>query len=170
MDLTDIADRGSFREACRDVAARVGQVNFSIFAAPSYAERYGLPQDIEDLREHHIVDHTTLHSLAAMKPWSEIVERCPSVVLRTNSSYASVEAVKAGYGISVFPDYVTKSSNLVAAPIDLKIVRDIWLVSHEETNKGARIRTVIDYVREQFRQDEREWFSSTVRGTPMAAG
>ena len=26
------------------VAARVGQVNFSIFAAPSYIERYGLPQ------------------------------------------------------------------------------------------------------------------------------
>ena len=53
--------------------------------------------------------------------------------------------------------------NLVAAPIDLRIVRDIWLVSHEETNKGARIRTVIDYVREQFRKDEREWFSTTPR-------
>ena len=151
------------------VAARVGQVNFSIFAAPSYIERYGLPQKLDDLREHHIVDHTTLHSLAAMKPWSEVVERSPSVVLRTNSSYAAVEAVQVGYGISVFPDYVTKSSNLVPAPIDLKIVRDIWLVSHEETNKGARIRTVIDYVREQFRQDEREWFSTTVRGIPMAA-
>ena len=48
-----------------------------------------------------------------MKPWSEVVERSSSVVLRTNSSYAAVEAVKVGYGISVFPDYVTKSSNLV---------------------------------------------------------
>ena len=37
-------------------------------------------------------------------------------------------------------------------------------MSHEETNKGARIRTVIDYVREQFRQDEREWFSASMRG------
>ena len=45
----------------------------------------------------------------------------------------------------------------------------IWLVSHEETNKGARIRTVIDYVREQFRQDEREWFSTTPRSRSMAA-
>jgi DNA-binding transcriptional LysR family regulator len=151
------------------VAARVGQVNFSIFAAPSYIERHGLPEDIDDLRDHRIVDHTTLHSLAAMKPWSEVVERSTSVVLRTNSSYAAVEAVKVGYGVSVFPDYVTKSSNLVPAPIDLKIVRDMWLVSHEETNKGVRIRTVIDYVREQFRQDEREWFSTTVRGIPMAA-
>ena len=65
------------------------------------------------------------------------------MVLRTNSSYAAMEAVTTGYGISVFPDYIAKSSNLIAAPIDLKIVRDIWLVSHEETNKGARIRTVI---------------------------
>ena len=104
-----------------------------------------------------------------MKQWSEVVEHCPTVVLRTNSSYVAIESVRVGYGISLFPDYVTKMSNLIAAPIDLKIVRDIWLVSHEETNKGARIRTVIDYVREQFRQDEREWFSATVRGTAMAA-
>ncbi len=76
-----------------------------------------------------------------------MVERSPSVVLRTNSSYAAMAAVSVGCGISVFPDYVTKMTNLMAAPIDLKIVRDIWLVSHEETNKGARIRTVIDYVR-----------------------
>jgi hypothetical protein len=48
-------------------------------------------------------------------------------------------------------------------------LRDIWLVSHEETNKGARIRTVIDYVRDQFRHDEREWFSTTPRSRSMAA-
>lgn len=165
----DLAIRFFRPTSAQLVAARVGQVNFSVFVAPSYVERYGMPKRLDDLRDHHIVDHTTLHSLAAMKPWSEVVERSPSVVLRTNSSFAALQAVEVGYGISVFPDYVTKSSNLVAAPIDLKIVRDIWLVSHEETNKGVRIRTVIDYVREQFRQDEREWFSTTIRGTPMAA-
>ncbi len=151
------------------VAARVGQFNMSIFAAPSYIEQYGLPQKLEDLREHHIVDHTVLHALPAMKPWTEVVERSLSVVLRTNSSYAAMEAVAVGYGISVFPDYVSKMSNLVAAPIDLKIVRDVWLVSHEETNKGARIRTVIDYVREQFRQDEREWFSVPANRSALVA-
>lgn len=152
------------------VAARVGQFNMSVFAAPSYVEQYGLPQTLEELREHHIVDHTVLHSLPIMKPWSEVVERSPSIVLRTNSSYAAMEAVRVGYGISVFPDYVTKMSKLVPTPIDLKIVRDIWLVSHEETNRGARIRTVIDYVRDQFRHDEREWFTlGGSRPVPAAA-
>ena len=70
-----------------------------------------------------------------------------------------MEAVKEAWGISVFPSFSTKSANLVQAPIDLGITRDIWLVSHEETNKGARIRAVIDYIREKFREDEREWFS-----------
>jgi DNA-binding transcriptional LysR family regulator len=151
------------------VAARVGQFNMSILAAPNYIEQYGLPQKLDDLREHHIVDHTTLHSLPAMKPWSEVVERSSNVVLRTNSSHSAMEAVKASWGLSIFPSYSSKTANLIEAPINLNIVRDIWLVSHEETNKGARIRAVIDYVREQFRQDEREWFSATMRHEAISA-
>jgi DNA-binding transcriptional LysR family regulator len=151
------------------VAARVGQFNMSIFASPGYIEQFGLPQELDDLREHHIVDHTTLHSLPAMKPWSEVVERSSNVVLRTNSSHSAMEAVKASWGLSIFPSYSSKTANLIEAPINLGIVRDIWLVSHEETNKGARIRAVIDYVREQFRHDEREWFSATMRHEAIAA-
>ena len=33
------------------VAARVGQFNMSIFAAPSYIEQYGMPQRLEDMRD-----------------------------------------------------------------------------------------------------------------------
>ena len=151
------------------VAARVGQFSMSIFAAPSYIEQFGMPQELEELRDHHLIDHTTLHSLPAMRPWSEIVERSPNVVLRTNSSHSAMEAVKASWGLSIFPSYSSKTANIIEAPISLGIVRDIWLVSHEETNKGARIRAVIDYIREQFRQDEREWFSLTQRGSGAAA-
>lgn len=151
------------------VAARVGQFSMSIFASPAYIEQYGLPQHIDDLRAHHIIDHTTLHNLPTMKPWSEIVERSPSVVLRTNSSHSAMEAVKAAWGLSIFPSYSSRTTNLVEVPISLNIVRDIWLVSHEETNKGARIRAVIDYIREQFRQDERDWFSPSPRSASMVA-
>lgn len=151
------------------VAARVGQFNTSIFASPGYIEQYGMPQRLDDLRDHHIVDHTTLHSLPSMKPWSEVVERSSNVVLRTNSSHSAIEAVKAGWGVSVFPSYITKVMNLIELPIDLSITRDIWLVSHEETNKGVRIRTVIDYIREKFREDEREWFSLSASRAVTAA-
>jgi DNA-binding transcriptional LysR family regulator len=151
------------------VAARVGQFSMSVFAAPAYIEQYGLPQRIEDLRDHHIVDHTTLHSLPAMKPWTEVVESNQNVVLRTNSSHAAIEAVKASWGISVFPNYSSKAVNLIEAPIDLGISRDIWLVSHEETNKGVRTRTVIDYIRDKFREDEREWFSLSNHHSTAAA-
>lgn len=151
------------------VAARVGQFAMSIFAAPAYVEQYGMPQRLDDLRSHHIVDHTTLHSLPAMKPWTEVVEHSTNVVLRTNSSHSAIEAVKAAWGISVFPSYISKTANLVEVPIELGITRDIWLVSHEETNKGARIRAVIDYIREKFRQDEREWFSLPSHGRSMVA-
>ena len=91
------------------VAARVGQFNMSIFAAPGYIEQYGLPQELDDLREHHIVDHTTLHSLPAMKPWSEVVERSPNVVLRTNSSLLGDRGREGVVGPVDLPDYVSKT-------------------------------------------------------------
>ena len=102
-----------------------------------------------------------------MKLWSEVVEHVSAVVLRTNSSYVAMEA---GRRVTAFrvPDYVTKMLEPIAALID-QDVRDIWLVSHEETNKAA-IRTVIDYVRDQFRQDEREWFSLPQTSSAVAAG
>jgi len=151
------------------VAAKVGQFSMSVFAAPSYVEQRGMPQSLDDMRDHHIVDHTTLHALQAMKPWTEVVEHSANVVLRTNSSHAAMEAVKEAWGMSVFPSYASRSANIIDAPIDLGIVRDIWLVSHEETNKGARIRTVIDYIRERFRRDEREWFSVPSSRNPAVA-
>ena len=39
-----------------------------------------------------------------------------------------MEAVKASWGLSVFPSYSRKATNLIEAPIDLNITRDIWLV------------------------------------------
>src|SRR5260370_36988503 len=93
----------------------------SVFASPGYIEQFGLPQELDDLREHHIVDHTTLHSLPAMKPWSEVVERSSNVVLRTNSSHSAMEAVTAPWGLSVLP----RSTPHTASPIDGPVHRHL---------------------------------------------
>jgi DNA-binding transcriptional LysR family regulator len=154
----DLAIRFIRPTSAQLVAARVGALSSALFAAPSYIERRGLPTSLEDLTNHDLVDHTGLHGLPAMKLWTELIERSPRVVFRSNSSIATAQAVVAGLGIGIFPTYVKKYRDLVQVPIDLGIVRDIWLVSHEETNKSARVRAVIDYIREQFRKDEREWF------------
>lgn len=155
----DLAIRFVRPTSAQLVAARVGSFGVALFAAPGYVERHGLPTSLDDLANHDLVDHTALHGLPAMRPWTEAVERSARVVFRSNSPIASTHAVIEGFGIGVFPTYVKKYTSLVEAPVDLGIVRDIWLVSHEETNKGARIRAVIDYIREQFRKDEREWFT-----------
>jgi DNA-binding transcriptional LysR family regulator len=154
----DLAIRFIRPTSAQLVAARVGALGSALFAAPSYIERRGLPTSLDDLANHDLVDHTGLHGLPAMKLWTALIERSPRVVFRSNSSIATAQAVVAGLGVGIFPAYVKKYRDLVQAPIDLGIARDIWLVSHEETNKSARIRAVIDYIREQFRKDEREWF------------
>jgi len=165
----DIAIRFVRPSANQLVAAKVGATAMSVFVAQNYVESFGMPQTLEELKDHDLIDQTVLHNLPVMRSWSEVIEQCNSVVLRTNSSYAAMEAVRVGYGLSVFPDYAMKANPLLAAPIDLGISREIFLVSHEETNKGARIRTVIDFLREQFRRDEKEWFSGLPPVAPPSA-
>jgi DNA-binding transcriptional LysR family regulator len=165
----DLAIRFIRPTSAQLVAARVGSLASAVFAAPSYVERHGLPASLDELANHDLVDHTGLHGLPAMRPWTEAVERSSRIVFRSNSSIAATQAVAEGFGVGIFPIYVKKYRKLIQAPINLGIARDIWLVSHEETNKGARIRAVIDYVREQFRKDEREWFTAPESRSSIAA-
>lgn len=159
----DIAIRFVRPTSAQLVAARVGSFGVTLFAAPDYIGRHGLPTSLDDLANHDLVDHSALHGVSAMRPWTAIVERSARVVFRSNSPVATMHAVAEGFGIGIFPAYVKKYKDLVEVPVDLGIARDIWLVSHEETNKGARVRAVIDYLREQFRKDEREWFTAPER-------
>ena len=63
-------------------------------------------------------------------------------------------------GIGLLPLYVEElDARFVRLPVDPKCNADIWLVSHEETNKGARIRAVIDHIALLFEQDRARWFS-----------
>jgi len=165
----DLAIRFVRPTSAQLVAARVGSLSSALFAAPSYVERHGLPTSLDDLANHDLVDHTALHGLPPMRLWTEVVERSARVVFRSNSSIATTHAVAEGFGVGIFPTYAKKFRNLIQVPIDLGIVRDIWLVSHEETNKGARIRAVIDFIREQFRKDEREWFMAPEPRASIAA-
>jgi DNA-binding transcriptional LysR family regulator len=65
-----------------------------------------------------------------------------------------------GMGIGLFPLYVEElDAEFVRLPVETHCSAEIWLVSHEETNKGARIRAVIDHLSDVFDQDRARWFS-----------
>ncbi|MSO65020.1 MAG: hypothetical protein EXQ85_04345 [Alphaproteobacteria bacterium] len=62
------------------------------------------------------------------------------------------------------PLYVEElDSEFVRLPVETNCSADIWLVSHKETNRAARIRAVIGLLISTFEQDRSRWFSKRAR-------
>jgi DNA-binding transcriptional LysR family regulator len=160
MREADIAIRFARPTEPKLVARKVGTMELFLFATEQYIRVFGAPETIDDLYRHRLVDHTALHLNPGWAPWSDLVARHNAIVYRSNSSASVVSAVQIGMGIGLLPLYVEElDSRFVRLPVDPKCSADIWLVSHEETNKGARIRAVIDHIALLFEQDRARWFS-----------
>ena len=157
----DIAIRLSVPKQDRYVVSRVGRVRFSLFADPKYLNRYGEPTSIEELcGSHRVVDHGGYAVLDGLAGWHAIVARCAQVVFRPNTTGAFVAAVRAGYGIGLFPDfYRIVAPDLIRLPVEPSVQSPLWLLSHAETNRSARVHAVFTYLADRFRQDRRAWFS-----------
>ncbi|HJP20726.1 MAG TPA: LysR family transcriptional regulator [Alphaproteobacteria bacterium] len=156
----DVAIRLVRPEAPQIVVQRMGVMRFALYAAPAYESLFGLPQSIDELFQHCLIDHTGYHAASSLGPWRDIASRHEHVVYRTNSSYAYQRAISAGLGIGMHPTYTPKIfPDLLAVPIELDMQTEIWLISHEETNQGVRTRAVIEHIRELFRRDQAEWFT-----------
>lgn len=156
----DIAIRLSVPKQDRYVATRVGRVRFSLFAHPTYLERFGEPVSMDEIMAHRIVDHGGYAVMEGLEGWHAIAARCPHVVFRPNTTGAFVAAVRAGYGIGLFPDfYRIVAPDLVRLSADPCLQAPLWMLSHAETNRSARVHAVFDFLADRFRQDRSAWFA-----------
>ena len=156
----DVAIRHYEPSDPRIVAVKVGIQRFSLFASAQYVEKHGCPLSEEDLDNHAMADHTAHNFVGGLDPWRRLVRRHPRVVLRVSTSGTYIASVNAGFGLGLLPNYYEfVMPNLRRIPIEMGCSTGIWMFSHEETNKNARVRATIDFLRKRFRRDGEKWFS-----------
>ena len=139
---------------------RLGFLHTMPFAAQSYINTYGLPTTLEELRKQrlvlHIADQTQTKTLLAQNvpdPWMG------TVALQTNVASAHLWAVAKGAGIGWLPTYTHFIGGRVV-PIEPgpRFCFEIWLTYHPDVAKIARVRRVIDWVRDSFDAQKFPWF------------
>jgi len=140
---------------------RLGYLHTMPFAAQSYINTYGLPTTFEELKTHrgvlHIADQT--QAAALFKQYAPDLPQIGTIALQTNVASAHLWAVSKGAGIGWLPTY-THFIGGPAVPIDVgpRFVFDIWLTYHADAARIARVRRVIDWVRESFDAQKFPWF------------
>jgi DNA-binding transcriptional LysR family regulator len=130
-------------------------MNYAVFAAPSYIEKYGAPKSADDLDNHRIVvygDDTRVSAPVSNVNWlleaGASPDRPRKPVLEVNNIYGIYRAVKSGLGIAAMPEYLRgEAESLVHILPELKGPKvETYFVYPEELRHSKRITVFRDFL------------------------
>ncbi len=147
------------------VAIKLGTAHGVPWAAPGYLERFGLPATAEDLLHHRLLDNEHYQYLdEEFSAWSSLLRAAKGRRFWTNSSPSLLAAVQGGVGIALLPTYICEFvDDIVPLDLDVRARIGIWLAYHPNVKGAARVRAVIDWIRDTFDQEDWPWFSDEFR-------
>ncbi len=161
LDLTtrqaDVAIRFHPAQQLDLIQKQLGVFHHHLYASPEYLSRKGRPETMDDLDNHHIIAYGEFAQIPIKNiDWvlagRNGVKRIP--VLRINSIYGVLQAVKSGVGIAALPDYLVQGSTNV-----VRVLNDVegpafpaYLVYTQEARNSRRISVFKEYVIEQFKE------------------
>ena len=135
------------------IQKRLFTVHFHAYAATSYINRYGKPENLEDLDNHKILTFgepapqylTNMNMLETInRPEDE--PRIP--VLQVNSLLSLKKAVQRGVGVALLPDYmVEKDSGLQQIILDMEMPSfDTYFCYPETLKNAAKLNAFRDFI------------------------
>ncbi len=151
----DIAVRLARPEQADLICRKAGMLHFGLYASKSYLDEHGLPESRADLRDHyHVGFDEEMGRTALIRKFESSFDQ-GNIRHRSNSHMEIIEATRAGLGCGIIccfiADPLPDLGRVLIKEIDH--AREIWLVTHADINKSARIRTVFDYLGKALEED-----------------
>lgn len=140
---------------------KLGRLHSMPFAGKSYAEIYGIPRSIDQMRRHRFVlqlaEQTETRRLFTQLfpdiPWVGFVS------MITNTSTAHSWAIAKGAGIGWVPTYIHAiGGRFIPVDVDARFPFEIWLTYHADVGRIPRVRRLIDWIVSSFDPRKFPWF------------
>jgi len=138
------------------IAKRIGNISHGLFATQEYIDRKGMPISLADICNHDLVlPGEKILKYIREKLDGQSIHMCPPV-FTSNDSHALTSATLAGYGIGVHSALsANRHPELIPVLPDVIRETELWLVTHKDVNRSARVRAVYDYISEMFVKDKK---------------
>ena len=153
MRLADCALRLRQPQQPDLIQRKLFTVHMHIYASPSYINRYGEPQSLQELDNHRIITFGEPAPAYLLDVnWLEIAGRSPdnprSSHLQINSLTSIRRATMLGMGISALPDYMASNDgNLIQLPIDAELPSfDTYFCYPVEMKNAAKLKAFRDFL------------------------
>jgi DNA-binding transcriptional LysR family regulator len=130
------------------IGRRIGPVASAIYAAPELAK--GLPPS-PDLSALTWVTWDEGLGPAALANWQRQTVPAEAVGYRANSLLHLAAAVGAGIGVGVLPCFLGDPDLVRIAPPDPILETELWLLSHPDLRRNARVRALSEFLFAELR-------------------
>lgn len=142
------------------VAIPLAHFHYGLFASRDYLDLYGTPASPEAALTHPFVHHNAqIHQREAWRPRAAAFQAFSHKRVETNSSTLSFAAVTHGVGLGVLPTAaLVFEPSLVRLDTPPQTPVKLWLVHHRDIARSARIRCVIDWLKDVFDPREQPWY------------
>ncbi|WP_216850820.1 LysR substrate-binding domain-containing protein [Acidisphaera sp. L21] len=160
-DGFDLAVRnGPLGNAAGLMKRKIMQEQTIICAAPSYIDRCGLPENLDDLRHHNAITYARRGRIQAWlfpQPDTSLLEVIPPTRMRFDDLGAIVDAALSGYGLAWLPSWLIADRLRLGVlrqvlPALPSLVTDIHAVWPRAPTLPFRVRAAIDALAEQTQE------------------
>ncbi|MEM7524144.1 MAG: LysR family transcriptional regulator [Pseudomonadota bacterium] len=125
------------------------EVGFNFFAHDAYLARCGAPKGVESFGDHEFVMPPDLNGAAPFWPWVRDNVPPDRIVLTMRQSAAMYDAVRAGLGIGILPEFEATGDDALH-PI-MKPEADwrgpVWLVTHMDLHRTEKVQALLHCLR-----------------------
>ncbi len=151
----DIALRVGDPESQDAIGQCLGKVHFGLFASGDYLASYGRPARLEDLDGHSIIAWGGADRDSCVRNLIEPLIGIASVNMLYNSMAALLASGQSGHGVVVLPAFMAgpESGLERVLPDSVKHSEDLWLLTHKDLTKTAKVRAVMTFLAELVRKE-----------------
>jgi DNA-binding transcriptional LysR family regulator len=151
----DIAITLERPEQGRLVSSKLTDYTLGLYAARSYINLHGLPEDAETLKSHRRIGYVEDLIFSPSLNFTGEVMRNWDAGFEISSAIGQTEAVRSGAGIGILHNYVARQyTDLVRVMPATSIQRTYWTIFHESARDLARVRIVADFLHEAVREEK----------------
>ncbi len=127
-----------------------------MYGSTSYLAQHGRPQNQADLLNHRLIGFD--ESMAQRSDVQSLERRFKpeNIIHRSNSFVGLYEAAAAGIGLAMVDCFLGDPAEDLERVLPQKLFHEmeVWLVTHAEIGRSARIRALFDHIAESFKTDE----------------
>lgn len=129
------------------IARRLGEVGWSLYAAPRYLQDHPAPAAPRDLSGHKVIAYGGHLASTPAARWLESHGSQASTVLSTNEIATMLDAAVSGVGLALLPCLVADGdSRLLRLTPEVLVTRELSLVYRRETRLSGALRVTADFL------------------------